>query len=72
LVDLAAASFGGRHYDECGMPSDYLMRDGMPGSREAVLASLRDLLRGAADERLLPSRLGASWEVIERRWLESP
>jgi len=45
------------------------MDDRIPGGRDAVLVSLRDLLRGTYEDRTFLDRVGLSTEELETRWL---
>ncbi len=71
LFRLAPAEFEGRHYDEAGALVSFLLADGVPGGRRAVLDTLADLLAGHATAGDFVGRLGTAPAELERRWRAS-
>lgn len=68
LFHLDQTSFQGRHYDQCAVLTTWLLNDGMPGSRAAVLSALADILRGRMSANALERKLGQDAASIERAW----
>jgi hypothetical protein len=71
LFALPQRDFEGRHYDQTASLMRFLMADGIPGSRDALLATLRDMLRGRPVAGSFERRLGRSPREIEAAWIVS-
>jgi hypothetical protein len=68
LFGLDQGSFTGRHYDQTANLVAFLLGDGVPGGRSAVLRTLGDALRGAAKAGAFGRRLGLPADELDRRW----
>ena len=71
VVRLPQREFLGRHYDQVGLLFDHLMADAVPGGRDALLATLRDMLGGTLEGDPFPERLGLGYAALERHWLNA-
>ncbi len=71
LVRLSQDEFRGRHYDQCGMLFDHLMTNGVPRGRQAVVATLADVLHDRLDGDPFPRRVGIGYGTLERQWLNA-
>lgn len=71
LVRLSQDEFQGRHYDQCGMLLDHLMKDGVPGGWQAVATTLADALHDRLEGDPFPERLGLGYGTLERQWLNA-
>lgn len=68
LVRLDQSAFEGRHYDQCGILLDFLMRDGVEGGRNAVLSTLADVLRDRAAPHTFEQRIGMDIAALDAAW----
>lgn len=68
LFRLGQDRFEGRHYDQSAVLVTFLMDDGVEGGRRAVLATLRDLLRGRTRQGDLERGIGMDAAALDRAW----
>ena len=68
LFALDQDRFEGRHYDQSAVLVTFLMADGVEGGRRAVLATLRDLLRGRARPGDLERGISMTAATLEAAW----
>ena len=68
LFALDQDRFEGRHYDQSAVLVTFLMADGVEGGRRAVLATLRDLLRGRARPGDLERGISMTAASLDAAW----
>lgn len=68
LVRLDGQTFEGRHYDQAGSLTRYMLDPAQPRLRAATLGLVRDLLAGRLEADALQGRTGMGLAGLEQAW----